>query len=113
MQTSFSSASVTGLKQNSKMAVYVILDIDVKNPRGYEQYKKKGAPTIASYGGKPLARGGKVEILEGNWHPKRMVMLEFDNMESAKRWWNSPEYKEAKKLRHKSAKTNVILLEGL
>jgi uncharacterized protein (DUF1330 family) len=95
------------------MAVYVILDIDVTDPVGYEQYKKAGAPTILAYGGKPIARGGKTEVYEGNWQPKRVVIIEFKGMEEAKRWWNSPEYSEAKKLRHASARTNVIFLEGL
>ncbi|MFH0838627.1 MAG: DUF1330 domain-containing protein [Candidatus Omnitrophota bacterium] len=95
------------------MAVYVIIDIDVKDPIGYEEYKKKGGPTIIAYGGKPLARGGKTEVFEGSWYPKRMVMLEFKTMEDAKRWWNSPEYNEAKKLRHKAASANVVVLEGL
>lgn len=95
------------------MAAYVILDIDVKDSVGYEEYKKQGAPTILAYGGKPLARGGRTEALEGNWHPKRLVILEFKNMEEAKLWWNSPEYNAAKKLRHKSADTNVIFVEGL
>jgi uncharacterized protein (DUF1330 family) len=95
------------------MAAYVILDIDVKDAAGYEEYKKQGAPTILAYGGKSLARGGKTEVWEGNWQPKRMVMLEFKNMEEAKKWWNSSEYQQAKKLRHKAALANVVLLEGL
>lgn len=95
------------------MAAYVILDIDVKDALGYEEYKKKGAPTIIAYGGKPLARGGKTRVLEGDWQPRRMVMLEFRDMQQALAWWESSEYKEAKKLRHKSAQTNVILLEGI
>jgi uncharacterized protein (DUF1330 family) len=95
------------------MPAYVIIDIDVKDPVGYEEYKKQGAPTIIAYGGKPLARGGATEVLEGNWQPKRMVLLEFKNMIEAKKWWNSEEYNEAKKLRHKAALANVVLLEGL
>ena len=95
------------------MAAYVIIDIDVSDPAAYEDYKKAGAPTILAYGGKPVARGGPTEGLEGNWQPKRMVMLEFRNMKEAKRWWDSPEYAQAKKLRHKAANANVILLEGL
>jgi uncharacterized protein (DUF1330 family) len=85
----------------------------VKDSAGYEEYKKQGTPTILAYGGRPLARGGKTEVLEGDWHPKRIVILEFKNMEEAKRWWDSPEYSEAKKLRHKSAGTNVVFVEGL
>ncbi|MFA5363313.1 MAG: DUF1330 domain-containing protein [Candidatus Omnitrophota bacterium] len=95
------------------MVAYVILDIDVKDPAGYEEYKKMGAPTILAYGGKPLARGGATEVLEGSWQPKRVVMLEFKSMEDARRWWNSPEYNKAKKLRHAAADTNVIFLEGI
>ena len=95
------------------MAAYVFIDIDVHDPAGYEEYKKAGAPTIIAYGGKPLARGGKTEVLEGNWQPKRLVLLEFKDMSEAKRWWNSPEYNEAKKLRHRAASANVIFLEGL
>jgi len=89
------------------------LDIDVKDPAGYEEYKKQGAPTILAYGGKPLARGGRTEVMEGSWQPKRIVMLEFKSFQEARAWWNSPEYSQARKLRHKSAKTNVIFVEGL
>jgi len=95
------------------MAAYVILDVDVKDPLAYEEYKKAGAPTILAYGGKPLARGGKTEVIEGNWQPKRLILLEFENMQAVKRWWNSKEYNAAKKLRHKAAEGNVIFLEGL
>jgi uncharacterized protein (DUF1330 family) len=95
------------------MAAYVILDIDVKDLSGYEEYKKAGAPTILAYGGRPLVRGGSSEVMEGDWQPKRVVVIEFGSMEQAKRWWNSPEYKEAKKLRHKAAKTNVVFIEGM
>jgi uncharacterized protein (DUF1330 family) len=94
------------------MAAYVILDIDVRDQSGYEEYKKAGAPTIIAYGGKPLARGGRTEVLEGSWDPRRMVMLEFKSMEEAKRWWDSPEYNQAKKLRQRSADSKVIILEG-
>lgn len=95
------------------MPAYVILDIDVIDPAGYEEYKKQGAPTIKEYGGRPLARGGEVEVLEGSWQPKRMVIIEFKNMPDARRWWDSPEYGQARKLRHQSARTNVVFLEGL
>jgi len=95
------------------MKAYVILDIDVKDQAGYDEYKKVGAATLGLYGAKPLARGGKTEIMEGDWQPKRVVMLEFENMDSAKKWWNSPEYARAKKLRHAAASTNVVFLEGI
>lgn len=95
------------------MSAYVILDIDVKDPAGYEEYRMQGALTIAQYGGRALARGGKVDLLEGIWQPRRMVIIEFKNTEEARRWWNSPEYSKAKKIRHQAAETNVVLVEGL
>ena len=95
------------------MSAYVILDIDVKDPALYEEYKKQGAATLAAYGGKPLVRGGSVEVMEGSWGPKRVVIIEFPSLSHAKRWWDSDEYNQAKKLRHRAASTNVVFIEGL
>ena len=95
------------------MPAYAVIDIDVKDQARYEEYKKKGALTIEQYNGKPLIRGGEVEVVEGNWQPKRMVIIEFKDMEALKRWWSSPEYSEAKKLRHQAAQANVVFIEGL
>lgn len=95
------------------MAAYVITEIDITDPAGYEEYRKLGPPTVAAYGGKFVARGGKVETLEGNWLPKRVVVLEFESMERAKQWWSSQEYSAAKQVRHKTAITNMIVVEGL
>lgn len=94
------------------MAAYVIVEIDVTDPVGYEEYRKLGSPTVATYGGKFVARGGKSEVLEGNWSPKRIVVLQFDSVERAKKWWASKEYSIAKKIRQKTAVTNMIVVEG-
>jgi uncharacterized protein (DUF1330 family) len=64
------------------------------------------------YGGKYLARGGPNEILEGNWKANRLVILEFENTAKAKAWLNSPEYLPARNLRHKYARTNMVVVEG-
>lgn len=95
------------------MGAYVILDVDVHDPRGYEMYKELAPPTLQLYGGKYLARGGKTEVLEGNWPSNRLVILEFETKEQAKAWLNSPEYAPARSLRYEYAKTNMILVEGL
>lgn len=94
------------------MAAYVIAEIDVTDPAGYEEYRKLGPPTVAAYGGKFVARGGKVKVLEGSWAPKRLVMLEFESLERAKQWWASKEYSAAKQVRQKTAVTNMIVVEG-
>ena len=95
------------------MAAYVIVDIDVKDPEGYARYRDLAPGAVAQYGGKYLARGGKTEVLEGEWQPKRLVILQFDSAERAKEWLHSQEYAEAKALRHRYAKSNMLLIDGV
>ncbi len=95
------------------MAAYVIVDIDVKEPVEYAKYKEMAAPVVAAFGGKYLARGGKVETLEGDWVTKRLVILQFESVARAKEWLNSKEYNAARALRHKTAKSNMIVVEGV
>lgn len=94
------------------MSAYVIVDIDITDPAGYEEYKKLAAPTVTAYGGRYIARGGKTEVLEGSWSPRRLVILEFESIEKAKQWLHSPEYNGPRKLRYKTARTNMIVIEG-
>jgi uncharacterized protein (DUF1330 family) len=95
------------------MPAYIIVEIEVTDPVGYEEYKKQAAATVERYGGKYIVRGGECETIEGDWKPKRVVVLQFDNMEGAKAWLNSPEYVEPRKQRHRTAKTRMILVKGL
>ena len=95
------------------MTAYVIVDIDVHDPVGYEEYKKLAPAAVELYGGKYIARGGKTETLEGDWLPKRIVVLQFESAERAKAWINSPEYSEARALRHKYAFSKAIVVEGV
>ncbi len=95
------------------MSAYVVVEIEVQDPETYEEYKRQAPPSIAQYGGRYIIRGGQTETLEGEWNPKRFVMLEFDSVPQAKKWWNSPEYAAAKALRQKCAKTQMIVVAGL
>src|SRR3954464_12375094 len=95
------------------MAAYIVVDISVTDPATYEDYKRLAPPSIAQYGGRYIARGGKCETLEGNWSPSRLVILEFPTMEQARNWWASTEYADAKAMRQRSATTQMVLLEGL
>jgi uncharacterized protein (DUF1330 family) len=94
------------------MAAYFIVDVEVTDPVGFEEYRKLVPATIAQYGGRFLVRGGAVEQLEGDWQPGRVVVLEFPSLEQAKRWYNSEEYRDPKALRFKTAKAKMILVEG-
>ena len=94
------------------MPAYTIVDVNVNNEDAYTQYKELTPATIAAYDGKFVVRGGKAEIIEGNWNPQRLVILEFPTAERAKEWWNSPEYAPLKKIRHENAESNMLLAEG-
>jgi uncharacterized protein (DUF1330 family) len=94
------------------MPAYVIINVDVKDQEQYAQYMKRGAPTILQYGGKPLVRGGAIEKWEGSPQPKRIIVIEFGSMEKARTWWNSPEYRAAKKYRENAAEADVFCVEG-
>ena len=95
------------------MAAYVIADVDVKDPVRYEDYRKMVLPTITAYGGRFLARGAKVDTLEGPWHPKRLVIVEFPSVERAKAWWASSVYAEAKALRQATSHGSLVVIEGV
>jgi uncharacterized protein (DUF1330 family) len=95
------------------MPAYVILDIIVTDTELFEAYKQLAPATIEAYGGKYIARGGRAEGLEGDWTPNRIVILEFDSMDKAKAWMNSPEYREARAMRHRAAISRTIVVEGV
>jgi uncharacterized protein (DUF1330 family) len=102
-----------GKIEELSMTAYVILDIKVTDTVRYENYKELAAPAVELYGGKYLARGGKTETLEGGWSPARLVILQFENSEQAKRWLDSTEYSEARALRHETATSNTVVIEGV
>ena len=95
------------------MAAYVIVQVDVKDPVRYDDYKKMVPSSIEKFGGRFLVRGGRTHTLEGNWSPKRFVMVEFPDVDRAKAWWASPEYAEAKALRQATADSMLIVAEGV
>ena len=95
------------------MSAYVIVDIEVTDSEGYKEYVKVAPESIKIFGGRYIARGGQNETLEGEWHAKRLVILEFPSVAQAKAWLNSDEYAPARALRHKYAKTNMVVVEGM
>ena len=94
------------------MSAYIVVEVDVKDPERYADYRAMVPASIEAYGGKHLVRGGAVENLEGDWEPSRFVIVEFDSVEQAKRWWDSDEYREARNLRQATADTKMIVVEG-
>ena len=95
------------------MSAYVVVQVDIKDPVRYADYRKMVPPSIEKYGGRFLVRGGKTQTLEGTWAPDRFVLVEFPSVEQAKAWWASPEYAEARALRWATAESQMIVAEGI
>jgi uncharacterized protein (DUF1330 family) len=95
------------------VAAYIIVDVEITEPVGYEDYKRQTPSSVAQYGGRFIVRGGRAENLEGDWSPNRMVVVEFPSVEQAKKWWSSSEYAPAKALRQRCGRTRMIVVEGV
>ena len=95
------------------MAVYAVVNVRVTDPARYEEYRAEAPATIERYGGRYLARGGTVEVLEGDWDPQRLVVLELESMERFREWYDSPEYAPLKQQRGEAAATEFVIVEGL
>lgn len=95
------------------MPAFVVVTIDIHDPVAYQRYIQIAPASIGLFGGKYLMRGGAVEVLEGEWQRRRVAIVEFPDMETARRWHVSPEYAEAKALRQSCATTQMLLAEGL
>jgi uncharacterized protein (DUF1330 family) len=85
-----------------KMAAYFIVDVDVHDRAGMREYLERVPGTLTKYGGRYIVRGGTFEVVEGNWQPTRVVMLELPTMEQAKNWYDCEEYKDMKAVRKES-----------
>ncbi|WP_448208509.1 DUF1330 domain-containing protein [Azospirillum sp. sgz302134] len=94
------------------MPAYIVVDAKVTDPAAYEEYKKLTPAAIAKHGGRFLARGGQTEVLEGNWQPNRVVILEFPDHATAKAFYDSPEYRKAREVRKDAADFNMIVVDG-
>ncbi len=95
------------------MPAYIIAETDIHDPDQYEHYKNAVPAALATHGGRFLARGGEIAVLEGEWDPKRLVVLEFDDLEAAKRFYASSEYQQAKALREGAANLNMVAVQGV
>ena len=95
------------------MPAYVIANITILDPVRYEDYKRMVPATLAPFDGRFIVRGGETDVLEGDWRPSRLVLLEFPSVERARAWWNSPEYAQARALRQATSKGTLIILPGV
>ena len=92
---------------------YIIVNVRVTDPAQYEEYKKWSTAAFAAHGAEVCARGGQVEVMEGDWQPDRVVIAKFKSFEAAKAWYHSPEYGKARAAREGAAIMRLVCVEGL
>ena len=95
------------------MAAYIIADVRVTDPVAYEEYRRRVGATLDEYGGRFLVRGGATQPLEGGWEPQRVVVLEFESLERARAWYDSPAYRPLRELRQTVSEGRFILAAGV
>jgi uncharacterized protein (DUF1330 family) len=95
------------------VSAYVIVETDITDPELYERYKAASPGAVAAGGGRFLVRGGELAVLEGDWHPPRLVVLEFEDLAAARRWYESETYQAAKKLREGAAHLRMVVVQGM
>jgi uncharacterized protein (DUF1330 family) len=95
------------------MPAYVIVETDITDLKRYEQYKAASPTAVAAGGGRFIVRGGELVVLEGDWQPSRLVVLEFEDLATAKRWYESEIYQEAKTLREGAAHLRMVAVQGI
>jgi uncharacterized protein (DUF1330 family) len=95
------------------MAVYVIANVSVTDPERFAEYGQGVPASIALYGGTYLVRGGAVEVKEGSWRPRRLVIIQFESMERFRAWYDGPEYAALKPIREQAAESDLIVVQGV
>ena len=95
------------------MSAYVITDVEITDASLYGQFLEQVTTTVDSHGGRFVARGGGTDVIEGDWTPRRIAILEFGNTERVKAWLGSPEYTALDGIRTKSSNINMVVVEGL
>jgi uncharacterized protein (DUF1330 family) len=94
------------------MSAYVIVETDVTDPEQYERYKAAASEAITAAGGRYVVRGGELAVLEGDWRPTRLVVLEFEDLAAARRWYESEGYRAARRLREGAARLRMVAVQG-
>jgi uncharacterized protein (DUF1330 family) len=94
-------------------SAYIIANVDVTNPEQYEEYKKLSTIAMKAHGAEVCIRGGKVQVLEGDWNPSRFVMLKFPSVDAAKAFNDSVEYAAARQARQGAAVMRMLIVEGV
>ena len=95
------------------MPAYVIFDVVSVHPEQMTGYREKAISSLEAFGGKFIARSSDIDVREGDWHPKRVLIIEFPSMADAQGWYESPEYQEVLPIRLKANRDKMIIVPGV
>jgi uncharacterized protein (DUF1330 family) len=96
------------------VSAYLIVDMQISQPEQYRQYMAQAPAAVQAAGGEYLVRGGRFEVLEGDWQPERLAVLRFPSYEQAKAFYDGEMYRQARAQREgATAFFNMVLVEGV
>ena len=95
------------------MAAYALIDVEITDQSVFAEFRDRAPAVVEAHGGRFLVRGGATEVVQGDWTPHRVVILEFDSVERVKSWWNSPDHTELRALLDRSAKATMTIVEDV
>ena len=96
-----------------KMAAYVVVDVRSADPERAERYRAMSGPSVKGHGGRFLARGGAIRVLEGDWVPERLVIIEFGSVEAAQAWYDSEDYRQARSVREGAGVWQMVVVDSV
>ncbi len=95
------------------MSAFVIFDVDIRNPERYQDFIRGVKPAIESAGARYLVRGGAHKVHEGDWSPRRIVLIEFPSVQAWESFYNGPVYQGLKAVRDECSSARLVCVEGL
>ena len=95
------------------MSAFVIFDVDIRDPERYQDFIRGVKPAIESAGARYLVRGGAHKVHEGDWSPRRIVLIEFPSVQAWESFYNGPVYRGLKAVRDECSSARLVCVEGL
>jgi uncharacterized protein (DUF1330 family) len=94
------------------MSAYVVVDVQITDAGKGAEYSKLSGPSVERHGGRYVGRGSPAAFLEGDWNPDRVVVIEFASVEAAKQWYDSEDYRHARRVREGAGTWRMVVVEG-
>lgn len=95
------------------MAAYLIFDVEIRDMARYQQFMARVKPALEAAGARYLARGGPHKVYEGDWSPRRLVLIEFPSPEAAQTFYDGPVYQGLKQIRDECSSARLVMVEGV